>query len=396
MIMYSSRFILLSFYQVYSLYHTFESCFYSLIEKSQNCDNNRITYVTAFGKSGLSSEFNCYFVPAIVRSALTDRRIVILTKNNDWEYNCQNKLEWGCYFNLPCEDSITHVIKAHDYSYILGNPNCNPYEIPSLKSLIGKMIPQYQQSSIQEIFRGEACSKKNILDRDPNPLQKMFIIAANYIYHFNGDTKHEIELLNDHYKDLFDHSMVRDNGFVYYRYVALHIRRTDKISEYPSELWRWLNTTENIVKTVMPYVLDNDINKILIVSDDCHYVKELYQSIYVGYGNKVVIRSTCFKNADYRGNGNVLVQSNRHIARSDHKKNRHHHQNHSDYSHAITLLADLELLRQSEHFFGFFDSNIARMVAKLRALYLPAEYTHALGSDAYNRKHYLKITNWFT
>ena len=52
------------------------------------------------------------------------------------------------------------------------------------------------------------------------------------------------------------------------------------------------------------------------------------------------------------------------------------------YESTIGLLADIEMLKNGDHFFGLFDSNLVRMIHKLR--YPLFNHSHALGASTYN------------
>ena len=62
----------------------------------------------------------------------------------------------------------------------------------------------------------------------------------------------------------------------------------------------------------------------------------------------------------------------------------------SDYTHirrhggpnsSYALLADIEMLRRGQHFFGLFDSNLVRMIHRLR--YPLLNNSHALAVETY-------------
>ena len=52
-----------------------------------------------------------------------------------------------------------------------------------------------------------------------------------------------------------------------------------------------------------------------------------------------------------------------------------------DTSAALELLADIEMLRRGHHFVGLFDSNLVRMVHRLRYPHL--NYSHGLAEETY-------------
>jgi hypothetical protein len=213
----------------------------------------------------------------------------------------------------------------------------------------------------------------------------MFTSMTNYVYNLNEDAQVKIDRLN---KLFFDENFAsiqkRSDGFEYYRYVGLQIRRTDKVLEYPKEVWNWLNNSDNVLNEVMPYVIDTGIKRLVIVSDDCSYVAELYVNIFKIWGNKVEVRSTCFDPIEVTGDISSLLQSRRQVGRND-KPN-----------HAISVFADIELLRKSEHFFGLFNSNIVRWVARLRSRHFSSDYTHALAVSVHNADTYLRMKSWIT
>lgn len=52
-----------------------------------------------------------------------------------------------------------------------------------------------------------------------------------------------------------------------------------------------------------------------------------------------------------------------------------------DVSAALELFADIEMLRHGVHFFGLFDSNLVRMIHRIRFPHL--NFSHALAEETY-------------
>ena len=58
---------------------------------------------------------------------------------------------------------------------------------------------------------------------------------------------------------------------------------------------------------------------------------------------------------------------------------------------ALKVFADVEMLRNGKEFFGLFDSNLVRMVHRLRFPHL--NRSHALATDTYPTGDYQRYTN---
>jgi hypothetical protein len=340
----------------------FEQCFSEILNESQHCSNKDVYYwKVAFrplGNNGFGSQWNAYLVPGLIDAVLRKKRLVLFNDNSPWEYDCAEKKLWGCYFTFPCEDSIlltdsknvSHSTReaARTYSSVLDYIQRSKGE-PSLKN-----------RKMSEIFDQPSCRTANIFASDPDPLHTMITSSVAYLWNVNSNTTQRVQELN---KDIYRQFPLVSNRFTYRNYISLYLRLTDKVTERNEKVKQFLQYQPNVIDYIVPFASTYGVYTLLITSDDCSYVSDLFalnRANQQAGNSSLRMLSPCFATMHNESSG---INSERVAQRRSGRGGPHH---------ANGLIADIELAADSYLFIGIFDSNISRLIARLRVAHKPA------------------------
>ena len=142
------------------------------------------------------------------------------------------------------------------------------------------------------------------------------------------------------------------------KYNSIQIRLSDKKAEMNEKTWNWMTHTANIAKFVEPIFEQSGLRHVFISSDNCTAVVEL-EALLPKYQFITPCRNIT--------TGHINTEN----PRKEH-----------DHFSVLQLIAEIEMLRNGEHFIGLFDSNLVRMIHRLR---FPDKLntSHALAADTY-------------
>ena len=323
-------------------------CLTTSLQKSQDCSNKKFLYFMTEGvSSGFGSEFNYYFVHALLRGICENRRIVFVRSKRDWPYDCPSKSGWACYLDFPCPDSVIEF-SAIEFSAdnVIHQQHGRNQDINQIKRDIKGL---YESNSW-----GTSC------DIHQATTTEITSIAAVYLYKLNNSTRKSVEEFNSAYNLSSDHS-----------YIAAQIRATDKRSEMDDESWAFMNNVTAIAEYIKPYLIDKNINNLFISTDNCTVVS-VFRLIF----DKSLFRiySAC---DDSRAHGDP---------------------HRGTYEQTLRLIAEIDMLVKGRYFFGLIHSNLVRMVYRLRYFnnmqqsFVP----FAQHSKQYQSDHNLQLTNLIT
>ena len=174
-------------------------------------------------------------------------------------------------------------------------------------------------------------------------------IAAKFLYNLNDGTKEFVSRFNKKYKI--------PSGDPY---IALQLRATDKQREMSQQLFAWVTNMTKVAAELNPYFLNptQPIKHLYISTDNCTLATELVPLL----PPHVIVSTPCYK-YDNDPDSDIIGAFNPRL--HDHKS-------------TLRLFAEIEMLAAGTHFFGVVNSNIVRMVHRLR---YPDKQntTHALG-----------------
>lgn len=416
----------------YSGCSLFESCFESLLIRSQNCKNNNVNYFGLQHSGGLGSEFNSYLMWAVIAAAMQNRRLIMIANWDNWEFNCPSKLNWGCYLRLPCTDSVLPVNNSQvETSLESNNLEINHIDVMSYRDISTRqyynpklpyiiryyILPKEKreetfEDSLHRIFQDETNCAYNIyefINGCPNPEYRMTVVATSYLFRLNNHTQHQVNRLNEPYKHILGYYRgINSIGSIRGRYIGLHIRVGDKDTERLKygckNVTEWLKNPDNIANEIVPLMKLSNISKIMVVSETCDMVPLLTESFKRRFNSEVETVDLCnciqvYSTCSYPLSPHLTAEHEylsgntiRNIGRSRGDLNEWRDKT-IGVTRALRVLADIELLVHAEHFFGSFDSNLVRLVSRLRVRHYGGmdETEHFLGETAYANT----TRNWF-
>lgn len=302
------------------------SQFQSIIHETQSCSNNNLLYVTNLGSggSGFGSEFNFYFVYALMTAILKRSRMVFVKYHVPFQYDCPSKSGWACYFKFPCNDS---VIAKDEFDRL--NP---PQAILDYKDIDKSRDFNYLVSSF-----GNEIPEKSVLNCNREHMNPTILtgLVSKHLYQLNADSKHFVKKFNHRY------------GFEDIKYIAIQMRGTDKKAEVDHDIWNWISNMSNIYTTILPYL--KDYKYVFIATDDCLWYENLMPLI----PKDITVMSPC--------------NSNNHISQEHSDLTGTFNPRQNNVKYTLRLLADIQMLVQADHYFGLTKSNMVRMIYKLRS-----------------------------
>eukprot|EP00597_Dinobryon_sp_UTEXLB2267_P000508 CAMPEP_0170059666 /NCGR_PEP_ID=MMETSP0019_2-20121128/1865_1 /TAXON_ID=98059 /ORGANISM="Dinobryon sp., Strain UTEXLB2267" /LENGTH=243 /DNA_ID=CAMNT_0010264987 /DNA_START=486 /DNA_END=1217 /DNA_ORIENTATION=+ len=181
-------------------------------------------------------------------------------------------------------------------------------------------------------------------------------MAAKYLFRLNSETRAVIKHINNRYKNLMRSS-----------YISLQLRMTDKKYEMSKEAWAWVNNLSNTAEFMKPFFQAAHTNNLFIATDNCSAVADLVSLLPA---QKIFSPCINVSSASSHPEGPLLTAENAANLRR-----------HGGLTSTYALLADIEMLRRGQHFFGLFDSNLVRMIHRLR--YPVLNNSHALAVETY-------------
>mmetsp|Transcript_19904 Transcript_19904/g.28509 ORF Transcript_19904/g.28509 Transcript_19904/m.28509 type:complete len:394 (+) Transcript_19904:1226-2407(+) len=326
-------------------------CFLSFLHKTQNCSNPNVFYVTApMGEcSGLGSEFNRFLIYSLLTAVSNNRRIVYLHSNRRWEYHCNEKWGWGCYLSFACHESGVNQTEL-DFSPkgIHEDPiNTGSGFLDMLQLLEPKNIQQIRESII-DMNKTYSERNKHIFSASCahgiGPLNPTIVtsMAAKYLYHLNNRTKIIVQ------------ELIHQNNFMdleSFPYISLQLRMNDKQYEMPPKTWYYINNVSNIVAEISPYFKKLNISRLFLATDNCTAAQEIFRLLIK---SNVITYSSCLTRTGEIAllqplRGGVELKDNSSFPLAPYR-----------------VFMDIKLLRKGRLFFGLFDSNLVRLVHRLR------------------------------
>ena len=248
-------------------------CLSLIINITQSCQNNNILYFTSpMGfNNGLASEFNHYFVISTLGAILSGKRLVYLRSNRTWEYDCDFRSGWGCYFRFRCGHPRGVEPKDMNFTTSLSGSFVNPgTTFQSTTPGYGKFMDFSRilnaYKKIKKIDSNLQCNGINISTTVATS------IVAKYLYQLQPEVKSSIKQINTRYHHL------TQSG-----YFSLQIRLTDKKMEMPRETWKWMNNATSIANYMKPFFdADPEIKNLFIGNEKYfHYISCYLSHIYI-------------------------------------------------------------------------------------------------------------------
>ena len=322
-------------------------CFEELLTITQACDNKAIMYASLQGGgSGLGSEFNHFLVYSLINAAMVNKRLVYFASQRKWEYDCPQKNGWGCYFEFPCNLPNGANHNELDFTDERSSMHDRDHSYREYPDIFDKIKSMYDQ--IKSAKNGE-CKH---MEKDQQTI--LTSIAAKHLYKLNPIVRQFVNRFNDHY--------AISGG----EYLALQIRAQDKRYEMSAEMWEYITNVRNIYNEISPYLYGSPTvfpgttgYKMLFVStDNCTMLAELGKLA----PPDIVIMSPCHKHL-HPSVINLQNDGEKHNSSSlvgDFNPRL------GDYKSTLRLFAEIEMLAGGTHFFGIMNSNLVRMVHRLR------------------------------
>lgn len=321
-------------------------CFEELLAKSQSCDNPALMYVSLEGGgSGLGSEFNMYLVYALIDAVRKNKRMVYFNSRRHWEYDCAEKLGWGCYLTFPCNNTYGVAVRDMDFSH----ERTSVHDRDEVK----REYP-FLFEKVRDMYNEIKTENEPECKLTPDVKQTYFTsIAAKHLFTPSPQTSRFIKRFNSHYNIQGD-------------YISLQIRAQDKKYEMSAQTWEWITHLSNTYEEIKPYLYPspNGLKNLYVSTDNCTMLTEL--SSYLS--KEVNVYSPC----------NLLF----HKAAADHLfTDLSFNDGNKDaeaivgtfnprkggYRPTLRLLAEIDMLVNGVHFFGLLNSNLVRMVHRLRS-----------------------------
>jgi hypothetical protein len=306
-------------------------CFEEMIAKSQRCDNPAIMYASLEGGgSGLGSEFNVYLVYAFIDAVRKNKRMVYFHSKRKWEYDCDEKLGWGCYLEFPCNNTRGVAVSDMDFS----NPSTSVHDREEVHREYPLLFDR-----IKEAYNAVKRAEEPECRVDDWVKQTYFTsIAAKHLFHPNQQVRQFVKKFNSHY-DLHGD------------YISLQIRAQDKKYEMSAEAWEWMTHLQNTYNLIKPFLLPSPggYSNLYVSTDNCTMLSEL--TSYLDKG--VSVYSPCYSKFHKNVEEGGLV--------GDFNPRK------MDYRSTLRLFAEIEMLVNGVHFFGIMNSNLVRLIHRLRS-----------------------------
>jgi hypothetical protein len=338
-------------------------CFEEMLAKSQACSNPRLLYVSLEGGgSGLGSEFNHYLIYALLDAVRKNKRMVYFASKRKWEYDCPEHLGWGCYFNFPCNNTQGVPVPEMDFS----DPSTSVHDRDEVKRDYPQLFEQIRDTYMSVKKPEEPDCRVDIKQT------QLTSMAAKYLYKLNHQTKHFADRFNGHYG-------IPQGA----EYLSLQIRAQDKKYEMSNEIWEWITHMKNTFEAIKPYVYPHDpkgFKHVYVSTDNCTMLTEL--TTYLS--KEVTIYSPCYT-WYHKDAVDIPIIPNVNVVNSNEIHDRtwggdYNPRNPGEYRSTLRLFAEIEMLVNGVHFFGLLNSNLVRMIHRLRSVERQTN-THGLAYD---------------
>lgn len=289
--------------------------------------------------SGLGSEFNNYLIFTIIEGIYTNRRIVNILSDRSWPYDCGDNTGWACYLKFPCEDSSL-PIKYNELpnGSILHNGDNIIHDAGYVQLNLQKAYNEFY-------FSQESCNASSL------GATITTAIIAHHVYHLNENTS---RLVN---------SFLSIFPFRQEKYISVQIRTTDKRVEMDQETWDIVTNMTTISALLVPYMKLASIKHVFVATDDCDLISKLSLQVQ-SYDSNYIVHSAC-------------KHSLRHMEKGSPSR--------SVNGHAVRLLSEIAMLVGGEYLFGALQSNLVRMVYRLRypnlENFIPFAYEAIIAND---------------
>lgn len=318
---------------LFSIIHrvgSLKHCLDVAIQHSQRCDNNQKLYFQTEGlASGFGSEFNYYLIYDLLDGIYQNRRLVSVRTGDEWPYDCNERLGWGCYLQFPCIDSVLSEVDQIELSE--NNAFHNKGSVSH-----GRAPESLLANAYSEIYnKVEAC------DTFPLGITNITSIIAKYLFKPNHHSQQFIDRYNSKY------------NLSNKKYLALQVRTTDKHAEMDDVTWAIITNMTAIAEVVLPHLIEHGIQDIYISTDDCDLMANLSLALNVHRSARTQppynIQSPCYINHE-----GALADINGSPIRTMNAKQ------------TLRLLAEIVMLVGGEVFVGGIQSNLVRLVYRLR------------------------------
>ena len=204
--------------------------------------NYNILYVTSpMGfNNGFASEYNHYLIGSTINAITSGRRLVYLRSNRTWEYDCNSKSGWGCYFRFRCGHPRGVEPKDMNFTAPLSGSLINPGS--TFQSTILGYGNVIDMSRIINAFKKVKMIDEQLQCSVSTSTTVATSIIAKYLYQLQPEVKSSIKQINSRY-----HHLIQSG------YFSLQIRLTDKKVEMPKQTWLWMNNANIVTNYMKPF-----------------------------------------------------------------------------------------------------------------------------------------------
>lgn len=276
---------------------------------------------------GFGSNFNYRFMTGLVgQVAQGFRAVYVLHKKfaRDFHYQCPEKLGMGCFFQLPCNDSMILFGDLPSTASLIDSFRAR--DVRKDHHLFIKQYELYMQTH-------ENSTLPPICDTSAWGPTYFTSLATQFIWKLTPDVlTHERE---SKLVKALDNELKSKNDF---RYAAGHIRLTDKNGEMGPDAWSWMQNRTNIVALLRQHLIAENISTLFIAADNC----TVYHEVAPHLEDIASLHSECYlHDRDYvAGRRGILA--------------------------AYEMITDINIFSRATLFFGNLYSNVARIVYRLQ------------------------------
>ena len=269
-------------------------------------------------------------------------------------YNCEAKRGWGCYLDLPCVARSVAPAAEPTSSEDTSASGAALYISKDYRALPQKRCGMSE--AVDDLTFQRAVSQR--------------------LYRLNAGTRAAVDALNARFRP-----ELRPG-----EYVGVHLRLGDKRSEVLPATWSFLSNSSRVAALVARAVTgaeggaitgaeDGRGRHVFLATDDCAAAARLERALRRLLPALGSVRQSCEAEGEHRGARGVRgAHSYGHRASTARR-----------VQHVVAALADVEMLRDSGVFVGYWGSSFAQMVLSLRHPrtdnYVPLDYRVGLHTD---------------
>lgn len=303
-----------------------QDCFDIELKASQDCSNQDLMYFDVeYHASGFGSQFNHYVIQALINAVVSNRRLVHVSLFHNWFYSCDRDHTWSCYLDFPCSDSMlmnsSHMMLGNSSRNTLHIRRAHGHNREQIRDKINRAYHKYYQLN----NGNRSCAMASMT------ITSITSIAAKHLFRLNNLTYSMVNAMNRVY------------GLHRYSYLAVQIRTTDKRLEVDQDTWDFITNTSRVVDTMVRYMTEYNTSDVYIAADNCQLIN-IYQIALLAWSSKVMVHSSC--------TNDVVVSGN---PRAD-----------GGYNDTLKLISDIDMLQHGKVFLGLVESNLVRMIYRLR------------------------------